>query len=491
MKNSDASRQGAAVPRLRRPWRLAAWFALATLSVGAGYGAILPGAGAALAAAREGQGASSRPDRILLTWSGDPATSVSVTWRTDTTVARGLAQLALAGASPRVEAEAKTVDALTEPTEVVGVRGVAGGMMKVHYHSVTFTGLMPDTKYLYRVGDGARWSEWFQFRTAADGPQPLEFLYLGDAQNDIGPLWSRVIREAYATAPRARFLLHAGDLVNQAHSDEEWGEWFSGAGHIFAMIPSLPLPGNHEYADYPPQGWGETRSRRLSVFWQPQFTLPRNGAPGISPETNYWLDVQGVRVVVLNSNEDVGRQAAWLEAVLSSSPPRWIIVAHHHPVFSSARERDNRAVRETWQPIFERFGVDLVLQGHDHVYARGTAAPAAQADGGAGRGKIREVGTGPVYVVSVAGRKMYEFQDDGWSRHGADLHRWAENTQLFQVVRIEGNRLRFRAHLATGEVYDAFTLEKRADGAKRLVEEEPEVNLTLSSAPAGGRLSLR
>jgi hypothetical protein len=56
------------------------------------------------------------------------------------------------------------------------------------YHSVRFSPTQsPAPMYAYRVGDGFNWSEWNQFRTAEPGPAPVEFLYVGDAQNDIYP----------------------------------------------------------------------------------------------------------------------------------------------------------------------------------------------------------------------------------------------------------------------------------------------------------------
>ena len=57
------------------------------------------------------------------------------------------------------------------------------------FHTVNFTNLKPDTKYLYRVGDGANWSEWFEFETASNKAEPFSFVYVGDAQNDIKEHW--------------------------------------------------------------------------------------------------------------------------------------------------------------------------------------------------------------------------------------------------------------------------------------------------------------
>src|SRR5262249_21666459 len=149
------------------------------------------------------------------------------------------------------------------------------------------------------------WSEWFQFRTASDRPEPFSFIYFGDAQNGIRSLWSRVVREAFSDAPRARFIIHAGDLVDSANSDAQWGEWFGAGGWINAMIPSLPTPGNHEY----PLAHGE--AKHLSRYWRPQFALPENGPPGLE-ETTYYLDYQGVRIISLNSSERQAEQVPWL-----------------------------------------------------------------------------------------------------------------------------------------------------------------------------------
>ena len=59
--------------------------------------------------------------------------------------------------------------------------------------------------------------------------------------------WSRVFREAFREAPRAAFTLHAGDLVNRARQDAEWGEWFGAPAWVNGTIPVVPTPGNHEY----------------------------------------------------------------------------------------------------------------------------------------------------------------------------------------------------------------------------------------------------
>ena len=68
-------------------------------------------------------------------------------------------------------------------------------------------------------------------------------------------------------------------------------------------------------------------------------------------------------------------QKTWLEKVLKNNPRKWSIVSFHHPIYSASARRDNALLRNEWKPLFDRYGVDLVLQGHDHSYARGRARP--------------------------------------------------------------------------------------------------------------------
>jgi hypothetical protein len=270
------------------------------------------------------------PDRVILTWSDDPATTQAVTWRTSPEAGRPLAEITEARPGPDLEKNAQRVAGNSQP--------LTTDLGTAHYHSVQFDGLTPNTKYAYRVGDGTNWSEWFQFRTASDQPEPFSFIYFGDAQNDVRSMWSRVIREAFTDAPKARFLLHAGDLINRAEADAEWGEWFAAGHWLNAMIPSIAAPGNHEYTR------DSDRRRRVSHHWRPQFAFPDHGPEGLE-ETCYTLVYQGVRIIVLDSNQKLDQQAEWLEEILESNTCRWVICSFHHPVFSTGQNRDNPELR--------------------------------------------------------------------------------------------------------------------------------------------------
>ena len=401
------------------------------------------------------------PDRIVLTWTGDPARSVAVTWRTSADVTEGWGQVAPAGDGPTFTKKARQVEAVSQRVET--------DWGPVCYHTVVFDQLAPATKYAYRVGDGAEnWSEWNQFRTAAAEAKPFTFVYFGDAQNLLRSMWSRVVREAFADAPRAAFFLHAGDLVNRGARDVEWGEWFYAGGFAMRMIPTVATPGNHEYVRLP-------GGRGLTPLWRPQFAFPEHGPPGLE-ETVYYIDYQGVRIISLNSNEKHQEQAAWLEKVLARNPNRWTIVTYHHPMYSASRGRDNPHLRRLWQGIFDRYGVDLVLQGHDHTYARSrqmTAAdtlqgkPPQEPERNIPTGAAARSPGGTVYVVSVSGPKMYRLARRPYMR------RAAENTQLYQIIRIDGYHLRYEARTAAGRLYDAFLLQKRPGRPNHLVELVP------------------
>jgi 3',5'-cyclic AMP phosphodiesterase CpdA len=147
------------------------------------------------------------------------------------------------------------------------------------------------------------------------------------------------------------------------------------------------------------------------------------------------------------------------------------VLTFHHPIFSPARDRDNATLREAWKPLFDEFKVDLVLTGHDHTYAR-SGDVASRVDVGTanvkkGYHQVYDPAIGTVYVVSVSGPKMYNVTGGEWAA------RIAEDTQLYQIITIDGDELRYQARTATNRLYDAFTLKKRPGRASELIESLP------------------
>ena len=421
------------------------------------------------------------PDRVILTWSGATTTTQSATWRTDPSVKSAVGQIAETAPGPSFDPLNSKDAGPAARTVLAKTQFFKSTSNEAHYHSVTFAGLKPGTKYVYRVGTPGKWSEWFQFETTSENPEPFGFIYVGDAQDEIKRHWSRLIRQAYADMPKAKFILHAGDLVSSGTSDSQWGEWHAAAGFINGMIPSIPSPGNHEYGSAPKTdeelkldarealiggGLAEKKKSRPSIVapnWRAQFTLPEHGPAGLE-ETCYFLDVQGVRVICLNSMERQDEQTAWLENALKDNPNRWTVVTFHVPLYSTANGRAkgdaDKAVRKFWRPLFDRYDVDLVLQGHDHCYGRS----GLMRDDNVLADETENDRSGAVYVVSVSGPKLYDIAVQRWMVSNA------EKKQFYQLIRIDGDKLQFEARTADGELYDQFEILKRANGVNQLVE---------------------
>ena len=415
------------------------------------------------------QQATPWPDRIMVTLNGPPQSGFAVTWRTDDTVTETIAQIAVATEDARFDKAAETVLAATEPLSpamplhdgIVYAMPLNEGVSSAHFHSVTFTGLTSDTVYAYRVrGAEEAWSEWFQVKTAATGG-PVKFIYIGDAQNGVMSHWSRLVRAGYAAAPNADFILHAGDLINRGSRDLEWAEWFKAVSHIHGMIPAMPVAGNHEYARL---GVAPHQSDwLLSIFWRPQFTLPvEDSLPADLQEVVYDIRYsRDVHIFVLSTqSQKLTEQANWLDAELGRSDARWKIVSMHHPVFSSGKGRDSAARRKVFLPVLLRHSVDLVLQGHDHTYARGDIGQKPESTSLTDEDK--NVHT--VFVTSVSGPKQYPFKEDGWDmydEYGVELVRRGENTPFYQVIKIDGDSLEYEAYTILGRLYDDFIIQKK------------------------------
>ena len=404
------------------------------------------------------------PDRIILTFHGDPSTSRAVTWRTDKSIKNAFAQIAEARVNSKFTDDVDSVDAVTEAFDLGQYKG--NSSLIVHYHSVRFQDLKPDTLYVYRVGDGSKhWSEWVQFRTAKSSYAPTQFVYFGDAQNDILDHWSRVIRMAYQTAPNADFAIHAGDLINQAHRDHEWAQWFKAGGFIHSQWTAIPAVGNHEFM---PLGRILKGKKRVSIQWRPQFTLPieKDLVPELH-ETVYTVDYQDIRVIVLNSNDHKEQQTKYLEQKLKNCTAKWKIVTCHHSVFSPAKGRNFQFARDHWKPLLDKYDVDLVLNGHDHTYARGHVPVRTRDERGAS-----ELGT--MYVTSVSGPKQYALepkQIKAYKEDGYQSDKTAEQTQFFQVITIEDNTLRYVAYTVMGDEYDRAKIQKDFETGRKSLED--------------------
>ncbi|WP_312143911.1 metallophosphoesterase family protein [Brevundimonas sp.] len=393
-----------------------------------------------------------QPERIILNLTADPAHEMAITWRTAPSAA-GFVEFAEAQDGPDFIQQAVRMTAITDDATIV-VREAAE--FRAAYHSAVLKGLKPETVYAYRAGDGARWSEWLQFRTAATTAKPFTFVYMGDMQNNILSEASRTMRMAFRKAGDAAFVIHAGDLINRHDSDNEWGEWFAAGGFLYAQTPQMPTPGNHEYG----------RGPVLNPQWRRQYTLPETGPAGVEKlkETAWTVDYQGLRLISVDAPLFHGDEAMraemvrWLDGLLANNPNRWTALFLHFPLFSIDPDRDNSRVRDALKPLIDKYGVDLVLQAHDHGYARGAIGTGPMLNAGPAQPSDH----GSTYVVSVAGPKMYPVADLAWAT------RSASRTQTFQTLDVSQDAVTYRAFTATGRELDAFRLIKGADGVARI-----------------------
>ena len=384
------------------------------------------------------------PDRIALTLSGDPATSISVVWRSSKLQAEPRVEYAVATSGTEFVNATSTTIVTTEKLDF--------RIVDSYYHTATLSGLLPNTQYLYRVGDGSKFSEWSEFKTAKANDESFSFVYFGDAQNAIKASCSRVVRRGLRDLPNASFFLHAGDLINSSNSDTEWGEWFYAAGWINRSIPIVAIPGNHEY------GKGG-----LSRHWKPGFEFPKNGPEGMQ-DSVYYFDYQGARFIALDTNREIEKQAKWLDVVLENNKSNWTILTGHHPFYSPAKKRNNPKLRELFEPVFKKHRIDLCLQGHDHSYSR-TFQTELKKDIDASIA-AKHVNNGTVFAVSVSGPKMYTVDKK------TVMQRVAEGTQLYQLITVEKNKISYKALTATGELYDAFELNREGENVT-IVDQTP------------------
>lgn len=389
-----------------------------------------------------------RPERIVLNVTEDLSTSIAVTWRTAAPAPDSYVEYAPATPGTRFAEDASRLAATTE------VFNETGGA-PAHHHAAVLTGLLPGTRYCYRVGSPGALGPWNQFTTTRTDDAPVSFVWFGDPQDDIAEHCTRVFSEALRTAPSASVWLCTGDLCTDP-IDWLWGELLETAAPAVRTIAFAAVPGNHDtaYKEAPAQPFAINSrypardASRVGAPWRPHFTLPANGPAGLE-ETCYAFDVQGVRVLMLNSNTRLDEQLTWARTQLARQPaPRWTILAFHHPVFSGSPRRDKPAQREMLQSFCDEQGIDLVLTGHDHVYLRSLPLRGGKPVAAGERGTT--------YLSSVSGPKFYKNETPF-----ADLiAKRLDNAQLFQVLNFSRNRLELTTHAADGTVLDSLILEK-------------------------------
>ena len=378
--------------------------------------------------------ATKKPDQVVLTWSEDPRTSQTVQWRTSTRVRKGYVQYQKK--SERLQFK------LRKPVRTKAVTTELSTPLLLNdpvvcRHTAVLRNLTPGTTYVYSVGDGSAdgWTELAEFTTAPAGVQPFSFIYMGDAQNGLDR-WGTLVHNAFRSRPDAAFYIMAGDIVNRGAERNDWDSLFHNAEGIYDRRTLVPAIGNHECQGGSPR------------LYLDQFALPHNGPRSLEPERAYSFEYANCLFVILDSNLDPATQAEWLEQTLSGSKATWKFAVYHHPAYSSGGNRDNPEVRSAWVPLFDKYHVDMALQGHDHAYLRTYPLK--------GNARAASSKEGTTYVISVSGTKMYAQAKHDYTEFGMT------NVATYQVldIQISGNRLIYRAYDIDGKLRDELVIEK-------------------------------
>ena len=329
--------------------------------------------------------------------------------------------------------------------------------------------------------------------TAPDGAEPFTFAAYGDQGTTAGA--ERIIARAGRRRPAFTFCL--GDLCYADPSGgvgpagrvdhEAWDRWLRMVRGPRRRRRVLPAVGNHEM-ETGMGGWGYDG-------FLTRVALPGNGLAGLPTTWSArWGNVALVAAdandvcteITRNNGVSGGAQDAWLEQTLAGlrADPEvdWIVVGFHHCAYCTNTLHGSDAGVRRWTPLFDRYGVDLVVNGHNHCYERthpvragmpvaevrsggtwGSAAGVTYLCAGGGGGKTFPMWVEPMSTVTVeGGERIPELAP--WS-----AARYNDHSLLLIDVDPAGSggttTLTVRAVSATGAEFDRVTLLRRRDAA--------------------------
>ena len=359
------------------------------------------GANAAPAGATHGPTLLSNPtvgttpvQGLHLTFGADPTRQMVVSWISDGPVAhpRVVYGSLSGGFGSEVSAETVTyVDGSSNRT--------------VYVHHARLNNLRPDTNYIYAAQHDGATPDAGTFRTAPSGRAPFAFTSFGDQS---APQVSWALPDATgliavgldanstpATKDIVTGIEHVAPLFHLLNGDlcyanldvdrvRTWNNFFTNNTRSTRFRPWMPAAGNHEIEK-------QNGPIGLGAF-QAYFRVPSTETDAELAGLWYTFVVGSVQVIVLQ-NDDIclqdggdeyihgysgGRQLAWLEKTLASARKSgavdWIVVAMHQVMVSSSDANGaDLGLRQAYGPLFDKYGVDLVLCGHEHDYERSLA----------------------------------------------------------------------------------------------------------------------
>jgi predicted phosphodiesterase len=250
-------------------------------------------------------------------------------------------------------------------------------------------------------------------------PDALRFAVIGD--NGTGDRYEYEVAQQMVDA-RKKFpfemVLMLGDNIYGGQTPKDYVQKFE--------LPYRPLleAGVRFYASL---GNHDNQSNRL---YKP-FNM--------GGEHYYSFAKQNVRFFVLDSDYIDEKQKAWIAESLRGSRDDWKICYFHHPLYSNGGRHGSQVdLRVILEPIFIKYGVDVVFSGHDHIYER------------------LKPQRGIHYFVSGAAGQVRK----GDLRRSEMTAAGFDQDQSFMLVEVAGADLSFQAISRTGKTVDSGVLHK-------------------------------
>ncbi|MGN0448712.1 MAG: metallophosphoesterase [Acutalibacteraceae bacterium] len=357
----------------------------------------------------------------------------------------------------------------------IGIFGLFTYEFEMNKHVAKLTDLTPGATYFYRVGDAERgwWSETGSFKVA-DGSDDITFIHITDPQSQnekqYNRAWAKVLDSAFENYPDADFILSTGDQVDHGDNQKQWAWMFNTGSDKLMNTFFMPAAGNHE-------------GKGTNALYN-YFTLPNVPEQDETSGTYYSFDYNNAHFAVLNTNDLNSetealsdKQIEWLTADMNASDAQWKFVALHKALYSQGSHYDDDdviAMRAQLGKLMPELGIDLVFQGHDHVYMRTgslannalTAHDNVFLNYGGDVYKAQVAPTGTTYVISgTAGVKTYiqndvTLTDEYFPRGEAIL---SVDYPMYSAVNVVDGVLYFEAYEVTedgSEVVDRFAIQK-------------------------------
>ena len=383
------------------------------------------------------------------------------------------------------------------------------------WHGVLVLNLEYDTEYVYRLSnDGNVKSRTYSFKTGTEGS--FQFIAVGDPQLTTGmqsadsiniPLvttkagWQNTLDAISKLAPNARFLASLGDQVDgSADIETEYANFI--APLQSRSLPVAPTMGNHDG----------------NMAFSHHFFVPNDkilySLPGENIYGSYWYTYNNVLFVVLNSSmspttaAELAPYIQWMDETLDDATrdhpdADWIVVQHHKSTASPARHQSDRDIlllTPAFENLMDKYGVDVVLAGHDHVYSRSFFLYDHKVVGGIDytANTVTNPG-GTLYMTlnTASGQKYYDiltsapFGGPVWNSAGTKPYYTNVGIQVrapqFTTVDVTGASMTFTTYRSdTEEILDTYTIVKTS-GDTDPAETDPEDDAPIPGIPASGR----